>query len=131
MFRQFQQGKFLEISASKPQKTHMTMENPPFEDVFALENGIFQFVTLVFRGVNPTKNTRTFEKIGHEAFSMLKASVQQSRHLHSERTAKGPRTCPPKGKCSSSSSPIHFQGRTGWLKLHSPFKENQPSFQVQ
>ena len=29
----------------------MTMENPPFEDVFPIENGGFSNVMLVFQGV--------------------------------------------------------------------------------
>ncbi len=32
-------------------KTNMTMENPPFEDVFPIEHGGFSNVMLVFRGV--------------------------------------------------------------------------------
>ncbi len=32
-------------------KTNMTIEHPPFEDVFPIENGDFSNVTLVFRGV--------------------------------------------------------------------------------
>ena len=34
-----------------PPKTNMTMENPPFEDVFPIENGDFSHIMLVFRGV--------------------------------------------------------------------------------
>ena len=34
-----------------PKKTNMAMENPPFEDVFPIENGVFQPVMLVFRDV--------------------------------------------------------------------------------
>jgi len=30
----------------------MTVENPPFEDVFTIENGDFPNVMLVFRGVS-------------------------------------------------------------------------------
>ena len=36
-----------------PPKTNMTMENPPFEDVFPIENGGFSNVMLVFQGVSP------------------------------------------------------------------------------
>ena len=35
-----------------PPKTNMTMGNPPFEDVFPIENGDFQLVMLVFSGVS-------------------------------------------------------------------------------
>ncbi len=37
-------------------KTNMTMENPPFEDVFPIENWDFPIVMLVFRGVNCTRH---------------------------------------------------------------------------
>ena len=34
-----------------PQKTNMTMETPPFEDVFPIQNGFFSHVMLVNSGV--------------------------------------------------------------------------------
>ena len=34
-----------------PPKTNMTMENPPFEHVFPIENWDFSHIMLVFRGV--------------------------------------------------------------------------------
>ena len=33
------------------QKSNMTVENPPFEDVFPIEHRDFPIVMLVFRGV--------------------------------------------------------------------------------
>ena len=51
-------------------KTNMTMENPPFEDVFPIENWDFPIVILVFRGVNCTR----FAQV---PFNTVKTPVRQ------------------------------------------------------
>ncbi len=37
-------GAMLNFGRVPPEQTNMTMENPPFEDVFPIEHEIFQFL---------------------------------------------------------------------------------------
>ena len=56
--------RFFLATKNTPPKTNMTMGNPPFEDVFPIENGDFQLVMLVFRGVDV--NWFRVERIGEK-----------------------------------------------------------------
>ena len=52
---------FLSLVGIYSPKTNMTMAHPPFEDVFPIENGFFQPVMFVFRGVDgSTPHTNTW-----------------------------------------------------------------------
>ena len=53
------------ITKITPLKTNMTMENPPFEDVFPIENGDFHDfpMSCQFSGVYPGKMSLSYVNI--------------------------------------------------------------------